>query len=81
MASFPHTNEGGGTNADAPRAQGDDWEDRGHRGSHEDESSKRWAEPAEAAKALTDYDYNAWSDQRALDVARGDHGPVESATA
>lgn len=41
-----------------------------------DETSpdERWAAAAESVKEITNYDFDAWSEQRALDAARGgDH--------
>lgn len=32
----------------------------------------RWAAAAEAVKGLTDYDFAAWSDQRAFDAEHGE---------
>ncbi len=33
-----------------------------------------WAALEQAAKALTDYDFDAWREQRALDVAQSEPG-------
>lgn len=36
----------------------------------------RWTAAAEAAQAITDYDFAAWAEQRTLDAAHGgDHLP------